>query len=70
MLSETERRAAIELDELAEKAGGYLKFCRPLTIEFDYREMTEYCRKKGVSKMDLSEDELKLFEINPPLVYG
>jgi hypothetical protein len=43
---------------------------RPLVIEYDYRAMTQYCREKGIPKMDLTEDELKLFEYTEPLIYA
>jgi carbamoylphosphate synthase small subunit len=70
MLSEQEK-GWDALDEAAMRAGGYLaKPKRPLVIEYDYRAMTKYCREKGVSKMDLSEDELKMFEYAEPLVYA
>jgi carbamoylphosphate synthase small subunit len=71
MLSEQERRGWEALDSAAERAGGYLaKPKRPLVIDYDYRAMTQYCREKGVSKMDLTEEELKLFEYDEPLVYS
>jgi hypothetical protein len=71
MLSEKTIRGWNALDEAAERAGGYLaKPKRPLIIEYDYRAMTKYCKEKGISKMDLSEEELKLFEYDEPLVYG
>ena len=70
MLSEKEKRGWDALDEAAMKAGGYLaKPKRPLIIEYDYRAMTVYCREKGISKTDLTEDELKMFEYKEPLVY-
>jgi hypothetical protein len=70
MLSEEERQGWDALDEAATRAGGYLaKPKRPLVIEYDYRAMTVYCREKGVSKMDLAENELKMFEYEEPLVY-
>ena len=71
MLSEEKIRGWDALDEAAEKAGGYLATPkRPLVIEYDYRAMTIYCMEKGVSKMDLNEDELNMFEYAEPLVYA
>ena len=71
MLSENEKRGWDALDEAAVRAGGYLaKPVRPLIIEYDYRAMTKYCREKGISKMDLTEEELKRFEYAEPLVYA
>jgi hypothetical protein len=71
MLSENEKRGWDAIDEIAEQAGGYLASPkRPLVIEYNYRAMTIYCRKKGISKMDLTEEELKIFEYSEPLVYA
>ena len=71
MSSNAQGRGWDALDEAAARAGGYLaKPKRPLIIEFDYRAMTKYCREKGVSKMELTEDELKLFEYSEPLTYS
>ena len=71
MLNEDEKRGWDALDEAAERAGGYLATPkRPLVIEYDYRAMTIYCLEKGISKMDLTEDELKVFEYSEPYVYA
>jgi len=71
MLSEIEKKGWDAIDEAAVLAGGYLaKPKRPLIIEYDYRAMTKYCREKGVSKMDLTENELKMFEYDEPLTYA
>jgi len=71
MLSETEKRGWDAIDDAAERAGGYLaKPKRPLVIEYDYRAMTKYCAEKNISKMELTEDELKMFEYEEPLVYA
>ena len=71
MWSEAKRRSWDAIDELAEQAGGYLATPkRPLIIEYDYRAMTKYCNERGIAKMDLTEDELKQFEYEEPLVYG
>ena len=59
------------LDDAAERAGGYLANPRrPLIIEYDYRAMTIYCLERGISKMDLTEEELRMFEYNEPLIYA
>ena len=71
MLTEKERKGWDAIDAAAVEAGGYLaKPKRPIIFDYDYRAMTEYCRERGISKMDLSEDELKLFEFDEPLVYA
>jgi len=59
------------LDEAAERAGGYLAPPkRPLVIEHDYRAMSKYCTNKGIEPIDLSDDELKMFEYTEPLIYA
>ena len=71
MLSKKEKQGWDAIDEVAERVGGYLaKPKRPLVIEYDYRAMTLYCQKKGISKMDLTDEELKMFEYPVPLVYA
>ena len=71
MMTTAEKRGWDTIDTEAVKAGGYLAIPKyPLIIEYDYRAMTEYCRERGMSKMDLNEDELKLFEFEEPLVYA
>ena len=61
----------LTLDEAAEKAGGYVTYTpgKKLIMDYDYRELSNYCRKKCVEPIDLPEEELKLFRIDPPLVY-
>jgi len=71
MLNDNQKRGWDALDDAAVRAGGYLaKPKRPLVIEYDYRAMTKYCREKDVSKMDLTQEELKRFEYSVPLVYA
>jgi len=70
MLSNFEKHGWDAIDEAAERAGGYLaKPKRPLVIEYDYRAMTDYCKEKSISKMELTEEELRMFEYDEPLVY-
>jgi len=71
MLSSTDIKNWDELDKAAIKAGGYLAAPkRPLIIEYDYRAMSRYCTGKGIEPIDLTDDELKLFEYAEPLVYA
>ena len=61
----------LTLDEAAAEAGGYVVYTpgKKLVMDYDYRELSKQCREKGVEPIDLTEDKLKVFEINPPLVY-
>ena len=59
----------ITLDEAAANAGGYVDYNpgSPVILDYDYRAMSDYCRKKGIKPIDLSENERMQFEYNPPL---
>jgi hypothetical protein len=71
VLSEAEKAGWDKIDEVAEKAGGYLATPkRPLIIDYDYRAMAKYCLEKGISNADLTEDEIKMFEYAEPSVYA
>jgi len=71
MLSKNDKRGWDAIDEAAERAGGYLtKPKRPLVMEYDYRAMTRYCTEKNISKTDLTDDELRMFEYDEPIVYA
>ncbi len=70
MLSEHEKPIFDVLDEAAERAGGYVaRPKRPLVMDYDYPAMSKYCHERGICNTDLTEDELKLFEYEKPLVY-
>ena len=71
MLSKKDIKGWNALDEAAVRAGGYLaKPKRPLVIDYDYRAISNYCREKGISNEDLTEEEMKQFKYAEPLVYG
>ena len=71
MWSEAERRGWAELEAAAEKAGGYLAPPkRPLIMDYDYHAMSKYATKKGVTSMELTEEERSIFKFEPPLVYN
>jgi len=62
----------LTLDEAATKAGGYVAYYpgKKTIQEYDYRAMSKYCRKKGILPMDLTENERKQFEFDPPLIFA
>jgi len=71
MWSDAERKGWDELEAAAEKAGGYLAPpSRPVIMEYDYRAMSRYASKKGVTSIELTEKERDTFKFDPPLVYG
>jgi len=55
------REQALALDETAERAGGYVAYPNDSTMEADYHAMSDYCRKKGIKPMELTEDEYRMF---------
>ena len=61
----------ISLDDAATEAGGYVAYSpgKRMTIDYDIRELSKYCRERNIEPIDLPEDELKLFEISSPRVY-
>ncbi len=64
-MSEKELEKMRELDDVAERAGG---FVAPLTrhdVHYDYREISRYCRKKKIEPQDLTIRELKKFIVSP-----
>jgi len=71
MWSKAERKAWSDLDAAAEKAGGYLAPpSRPVIMDYDYRAMSKYATKKGVTSMELTDAERNMFKFDPPLVYS
>ena len=72
MLSEKDKKAWDDLDDLAAKYGGYVDYVpgRPVIIDADYRAMSKYCREKGITSFDLTDEEYAMFAYDPPLVYG
>ena len=53
-----------ELDELAEKAGGYVIPPSSDEVRYDYRKIIAYCKKHGIEPIDLTIRELGQFVIN------
>lgn len=63
-MSEKEIREMRELDEIAEKAGGYVAPLNDKETQYDYRKMSEYCKEKGIEPLDLTLRELNQFVIS------
>lgn len=59
-MSEQEIRDMRELDELAEKAGGFVSFLNN-SVHYDYRKIILYCKDKGIEPIDLTIRELNQF---------
>ena len=52
-----------ELDEAAERAGGYVSTISAKDIDYDYRKIAEYCKEKGIEPIDMTIRELNTFII-------
>ena len=62
-MSEFERRKMIELDEAAERAGGFVSMIKSEDIHYDYRAIDKYCKEKGIEPIDMTIRELNAFII-------
>ena len=62
-MSEQEIRDMRELDEIAEKSGGFVSFLGNNQTHYDYREISKYCKEKGIEPIDLTLRELSRFVI-------
>lgn len=60
-MSEQEIKAMRELDELAEKAGGFVFPFGDNTVHYDYRRISLYCKERGIEPLDLTIRELSDF---------
>ncbi len=60
-MSETDLKKMRELDEAAEKAGGFVLPLNDKEVHYDYRKLNEYCKKKGIEPIDLTIRELNTF---------
>ncbi|MEE0059242.1 MAG: hypothetical protein UE295_00260 [Acutalibacteraceae bacterium] len=63
-MSEQEIRDMKELDEIAEKAGGFVSGLINDDVHYDYRKISEYCKEKGIEPVDLTIRELNLFVVH------
>lgn len=63
MMSEQEIRDMRELDELAEKAGGFVAPASSDQVHYNYRKIAEYCKNKKIDPQDLTLRELQQFVV-------
>lgn len=62
-MTERDIKEMAELDEAAERAGGYLAHSFDPDTQYDYRKLLAYCKEKGVDPLDLTVREIKKFVI-------
>ncbi|MEG0998871.1 MAG: hypothetical protein RSC99_10680 [Clostridiales bacterium] len=63
-MSEKELKEMRELDDIAEKAGGFVAPLVKHDVHYDYREISKYCRKKKIEPQDLTIRELNKFVVS------
>lgn len=64
-MSEQEICDMRELDELAEKAGGFVAPFGDNGTHYDYRKISQYCKEKGIDPIDLTIREMSRFIVQP-----
>lgn len=62
-MSETDMKKMRELDDAAEKAGGFVSVLKSTDMHYDYREIMNFCKEKGIDPVDLTIRELNRFII-------
>ena len=63
-MSQEEIRKMKELDEAAERAGGYTSTVSADSIHYNYREISRYCKEKGIEPVDMTIRELNRFIVD------
>lgn len=60
-MSEKELKKMRDLDEAAEKAGGFVASLEGKETHYDYRKINKYCKERGIEPVDLTIRELNTF---------
>lgn len=60
-MSEADRQKMRDLDDAAEKAGGFVAPISDERVRYDYREISRYCKERGIEPVDLTIRELNQF---------
>ena len=62
-MSEQEIRDMNKLDDLSEKAGGFVTPLVDSKVQYDYRKISQYCKEKGIEPVDMTIRELSNYII-------
>lgn len=62
-MSQEDIKKMNELDEAAEKAGGFTSNVSANDVHYNYREISRYCKEKGIEPIDMTIRELNRFVI-------
>lgn len=62
-MSEKEFTQICELDDIADSAGGFVDYhpSAEHEVQYDYRAIIEYCRKRGIQPLDMTIREMQQF---------
>lgn len=60
-MSDTDLKNMNDLDEAAEKAGGFVSLLNSGDINYDYRGIIKYCKEKGIEPVDMTIREFNAF---------
>lgn len=63
-MTEKDRQEMRELDEIADRAGGYVDFFPNADQHIDMRGIIAYCREKGIEPIDMTLREYNRFVVN------
>ena len=62
-MSKDEIKKMKDLDEAAERAGGFTSPVSVDEIHYNYREINRYCKEKGIEPIDMTIRELNRFVV-------
>jgi len=60
-MSDLELNRMRELDDVADRAGGFLAPLASADTHYDYRALLKYCREKKIEPLDMTIRELHRF---------
>lgn len=64
VVTEKEREAMNALDKAAEEVDGFVDSIGiNYGTHYDYRKLNDYCKKKGIEPIDLTEHEVRQFMV-------
>ncbi|MEI2988135.1 MAG: hypothetical protein V8T22_03570 [Oscillospiraceae bacterium] len=63
-MSKDDLKKMRDLDEAAEKYGGFTAPISDKNIHYDYREINRYCKEKGIEPVDMTIRELNKFVLD------
>ena len=62
-MSQEDIKKMNELDEAAEKAGGFTSSVLAENVHYNYRKISRYCKEKGIEPIDMTIRELNKFVV-------